>query len=756
MRRLLNPRAAGLLVGLGLCSSAALAQDRPTLDANQSPLGELFPKIHQAWAPVSGTLLRRVYNRVPHPENAIIRTPDTLAKFLGDPERVMSLLQPPVTSDPRGRQVTGVPPLQLGPGQCMLIGVHLGSQGSEGYDVEITKIERVAMHPKVRIHYRIIPKAGTTPEAPGGVNAPPTLVVPGAPGTRATNGFQSSAPAHVVKIPWLNDPPETFQFIEDTLQLRFGGMEAIALSVSGGELEDVDARINQLGVVWVKGKEEPVGKALVSELVALGQALRTAQPLELMRQYGTTPVAPPESGALRSNVQFKLFTWHGPGNPQEISGSWDTVRPRLQPLRDVLEAILLRIQGKIRPEDLARLQGRLGLNQLELVVNPVRLTQPNGGESVEVLPGLRVRVNKLGVVQAGEAKGTLTEPEWELLVRVVEKTGPMTLPEFLAPSTEMDAATGVMPSATQRKFKLELLSQEGELKHVGGSLYGGAPEDRARIQAIKQALELIASRVERRPAEIAGTVNVEGENVTITWPLVGFTYKLDPVEGDPQTDAARLKLKEWPGRWVEVRAIARANTAESGDAVVSRIMYPQRGEITGVHRGGAITWQEPGLSPDPLTIRIVGDRSARLLAGLDGWVKIDAYIFYDERMRPSEAFAEALQVVASRRIPWRLREPNNVEEDGVIKLYQQPDRGSGSAGIIHVPKDGAEYYWVTDRRNGFSFIPSMRGWADESKTRLFHMDENPKDVSGRGRVGGIDVLEATLNALGNAAGGTGR
>ena len=92
--------------------------------------------------------------------------------------------------------------------------------------------------------------------------------------------------------------------------------------------------------------------------------------------------------------------------------------------------------------------------------------------------------------------------------------------------------------------------------------------------------------------------------------------------------------------------------------------------------------------------------------------------------------------------------------DGVIKLYQGPARDSGSAGIIHVPETGAEYYWVTDRRNGFSFIPSLRGWADESKTNLLHLDENPQDVSGRGRIGGIDVLEAALGAIGG--GGTGQ
>lgn len=744
-----SPQLA-LLLGLAL-GCPLLAQERGAIDAQGYPIGEMFPNIAQDWKVYSGTVIRRVYNRVPNPETALIRTPETLAKFLGDPERVLALLQPPKTTDIHGKEITGLPQLELGPGKCMLVGVHLGSQGSEGYDVEIVKVERVLMSPRVRIHYKIINKNVSAPGTSGG-----SLVVPGAPATTGNNNYQSSAPAHLVKIPYLPDAQGEFQFIDDTMQLRFPGMEALALEVKGGDIEDVNARVNQLGVVWVPGREEPVGRALISEMIALGKAIRDADPVGLMREYGTTPVPPPSGEALRTNVEFKLYTWHGAGNPQELKGSWDTVRPRLQPIRDVIEAILLRIQGKLRPEDLARLQDRLGLNNLEMQVLPVRLTQPNGGESVEVLPGLRVRVNKLGVVQAGEAKGTLTEPEWELLARVVEATKPLDLPEFLAPPAEIDAAAAVMPSSTQRKFKLEMLSKDGQLKHVGGSLYGGSAEDRSRIQALKQALELIASRVERRPAEISGTVAVNGEDVTITWPLVGFTYKLDPVEGDPNNDANRLKLKEWSGRWVEVRAIARANSAETGDAVVSRILYPQRGEITGVNRGGSITWQEPGLSPDPLTIRIVGDRSGRLLAGLDGWVKIDAYIFYDERLRPSEAFAEALQIVVSRRIPWRLRQPNNVEQDGVIKLYQGPARDSGSAGIIHVPESGAEYYWVTDRRNGFSFIPSLRGWADESKTNLLHMDENPKDVSGRGRIGGIDVLEAALGAIGNMSGNGGQ
>ena len=733
-----------IVLGLALAGVPALGQE---LDAQGHPLGEMYPNINPNWRQFSGTVIKRVYNRVPHPETAIIRTPETLAKFLGDPERVFRLIQPPKSVDNDGREFVGQAQLELGPGKSMLVGVHLGSQGSENYDVEIVKVERVLVSPRVRIHYKIIPK-NAEPGTSGG-----TLVVPGAPGSRTTAGYQSSAPGHLVKIPYLPDAQQEFQFIDDTMQLRFPGMEALALEVKGGDLEDVNARVNQLGVVWVAGREEPVGRALISELIALGKAIREADPLGLMREHGATPVPPPSGDALRSNVSFKLYTWHGPGNPQELKGSWDAVRPRLQPIRDVIEAILLRIQGKIRPEDLARLQERLGLNQLELQVLPVRLTQANGGESVEVLPGLRIRVSKLGVVQAGEAKGTLTEPEWELLARVVERTDPLSLPEFLAPPADIDAAAAVMPSSTQRKFKLELLSKDGQLRHIGGSLYGGSPEDRARVQALKQALELIASRVERRPAEIAGTVQVEGEDVAIHWPLVGFTYKLDPVEGDPNNDANRLKMKEWVGRWVEVRAIARANSAETGDAVVSRILYPQRGEITGVNRNMSITWQEPGLSPDPLTIRIVGERSARLLAGLDGWVKIDAYIFYDERLRPSEAFAEALQVAVSRRIPWRLRQPNNVEEDGVIKLYQGPARDSGSAGIIHVPETGAKYFWVTDRRNGFAFIPSLRGWADESKGRLFHMDENPQDVSGRGKIGGIDVLEAALGAVAGAAGG---
>lgn len=746
------------LIGLALLGvvTPVVAQNRPPTDSNGDPIGVLFPlDPGHPWAQFSGTVFRRVYNRVPHPETATMRSPEVLKKFMGNPDLVNPMLAAPTGVDRNGRPVPGggIPQLEIGPGKCMLIGVHLGSLGSEGYDVEITKVERTTQGPKIRITWRLVPKGEP---APGGV--PSTVSVPGAPGTGNAPKYQTSAPAHVIKIPYLDDPQAEFQFIEETLSMRFPGLEAIALQVEGGEFEDLNVRVNQLGWVNVDGNSEPVGKALVSEMIALGQAIKQSNPVGLIREQGVNPTLQPESGALRSNVSYKLFTWHGEGAPQETGGSWDAARPRLQPLRDALEAIVLRLKGDIRPEDLARLMDRLPFSQLELQVLPVRVTMPGnasgGGDgegasnSVEVLPGLRIRVSRLGVVQCGKGKGRLTEPEWELLARVAEKTDPLSLPELLAPPADIDPSTQVMPSTMHRKFKLEVLSKDGQLHHVGGSLFGGEPGDRARVQGLKHALELIASRIERRAAEIAGELRIEGQDVRIHWPLVGFTYKLDPVEGDPQTDAHRLKLMEWNGKWVEVKAIARANTAETGDAVVSRILYPQRAEVSGIFTGSGIQWQEPGLRANAFQIAVAGARSGRLLAGENGrWVKVDAYLFYDEQLRPSEAWVEAIQVVLSRRAKFRLRRRDNVQDEAIVQLFATASKSSQPVGTIHVPATGAKYYWVTDRANGFSYIPSLRGWAEEDNRELFHIGEDPKDVEGKGRIDRYDIIDAVLKGL---------
>ena len=794
-----------------LVLSAATAFAQGTRRAGDY-VGVLFPDPgNRGW---SSTVARTSYTTQPFMGRALITNAGGLAKFLGSEDEMARLLRRGVVYNADGTEVNldnaivdfskKNPRGEPNPNRDMLVGIHLGSQGSRDFSVEIEKIEvkregagraqvgdgggaasagasrvavlrdslrraeeRVAdLEPLVNagtastnqlveanneverlraelagasasasasssqaakrlpnafleISYRIVSRRN------------PTVAAPDARGLRQ----QLHAPAHLVRIPAVPINPKKTRWVDVSRPPVFpASLSAVALSVqNSGSEESIGVRVNFQSRVNFLGEDKSHG-ALLTEMIALGKAIKETRPSQLTGRAGT----PDESDGLSDNGTFELVVWDRTHErPSSIKGSWADVRERLYPLYEALLAIHLRIKEGISADEQERLAERFGLDTLFMNV-----------QTTAALPGLSVRIDKVGkVLVDGEHKGRLNEREWELLLQVLDYVQVMELPTHFPPRTE--SPTGLPDIAYPRRFKVEAV-KDGKKLETGGEFYGGEFQQNDKVQILKAVLELIASRVARRGAEVAGVVGVQGEVVTLTRPLGEgtLTVAVDPVESDVNGEALRQKLKEWNGRWVEVRSVARV-TSEGAKMIVRNVLYPQLAELSGIYNGSALAYQAAGDNPTGGSVNLGGPRSGALLAGQNGrWVKLRAYVFYNQSLLAETAFVEALQVVLSRRIERGFFERRkSAAEESLIHLFSTPDASGAPAGTLAVGAEGARAVWATNRVGQFVFLPDYRAWA-RVNPELLHLSENPDDVDADGpKRGGMQLLRDALRGM---------
>ncbi|MCA8922621.1 MAG: hypothetical protein KDD82_12480 [Planctomycetes bacterium] len=804
-----------ILLALGATTVGAQGTNRPG-----DYVGVLFP--NPAGRDWSATVGRVSYTSQDFMGKGLITNAEGLAKFLGSDDEMARLLRRGVVYNADGtennldnaivdfskRDPQGRPNMR----RDMLVGIHLGSQGSRDYAVEIEKIEvkregagrpvagnsgggdggasrlavlrdqlrraeeKVAdLQPLVdagtastnqllEAQNEVERLQGEVSSASAGVNSAnsaaakrvpnafleisyritsrrksATVVDPSAQGLKQ----QLHAPAHLVRIPHVPIDPRKTRWVDLSRPPVFpASMGAVSLVVKdSGSEESIGLRVNFENRVNFLGDEKSYG-ALLTEMVKLGEAIRATDPNRVVG----SPIPVRESAdntGLSDNGTFELAVWQrGRDNPRTLKGSWSAMRETLYPLYEALHAIHLRIKDGISADEQERLAGRFGLDTLFM-----------GVQTTQMLPGITVRIDKVGkVLVDGKHKGRLTEREWDLLGQVLDYVQPMDLPEHFAPRAE--SPTGLPDVATPRRFTLEAV-REGTKHRVGGEFYGGQFQENDKLQVLKAVLDLIASRVARRGAEVAGVVGVEGEVVTLTRPLGDGTLSVtvNPIEGDVNAEALRQKLKEWAGKWVEVRSIARV-TDDGAQMIVSNVLYPQLAELTGVFTGNALAYQSAGDRATGGSVNLAGPRMAALLAGQNGrWVKMRAYLFYNQNLIAETAYVEALQAVLSRRVKQKfLRPRKSAAEKSLIHLFSTPDGSGAPAGTLSVGAEGSRAVWITNRVGEFVYLPDYRAWA-RVNPELLHLSENPDVVDHNGpKRGGLDILRDVLRGIGGNSG----
>jgi len=513
--------------------------------------------------------------------------------------------------------------------------------------------------------------------------------------------------------------------------------------------------VNTWGVI--QGGGERKARALVSEMMRLRRAVIEARPRSVT---GVDPSSAPEDTALLHDAEFKLATVAGERRrPTERTGSWEGVADRLEPVRQALKLIHLRLTGQLDIEDIERLAGRLPVDDISLTVTP----------SFEGDYGVNIRIDNTGLVYTSGDPKPLTEPEIDHLVWVLEQTNPMAIE---APNGVFDFPGGrtnfvSVPGARGTRFALQV-RKDGEVNDLAGYLEAAGPA----VAAIQQSLELVAARVLSRPARVSGNVRVVGENALEVEGLF-LTFKTDEraaVAGN--TLGAVQKIKEWAGRFVEIWARARITTRESVVMAPNRISYPQYATISGVVNGNRLAYMEAGNAQGETTLDVdlVGSRAGALVAGQNGrFVTLKGWLFYNEAFQPGEAFVEAIEVVISRRpdrplFDWSVL--NGDVDTGRVVLHSRPSHSSTPTNSIFVGPLEAKAYWITNRQSGWSLIPVVGqgqqnlawlsdelgwvllpvadtrgrgGWAKENSD-AFHLGEDPDEVDDDMRRGALDIF----------------
>lgn len=683
-----------------------------------------------------------------------LRSPNQFVGFVGDSEASRALVIGERIERGNKPALETLAQLRFGPNQSMVVGVHLGNRGSQGYSVEITRVEREqragGLGAITTVYYRI----NNTTSRSGSV----TLNGPTVDSTVKPNAAfdrQRYAPAAFVRIPWL-PITDTVRYVDEGALTRFGNLEAIALRVSSAGSRNVGLFVSNEGVV--QGGNGQTARVLVDEMFRLGEAIRATQPVPFARQQGADPVQVDGLGNLRDSGQFDLSLWtpndtKGRRRPDmETKGNWEAVQERFEPLRRALQLIQWRLEGKIDIEDIERLEGRLGVTSIQMIVGAA---------------GLNVTVDEMGMVTAKKSN-KINEEELDHLAYVLKLTNPTGresrgdedqglnfIGQPLPEKAELPSANfvpGSIPGWAGEEFRLIVQDTDGTRKHFGGYLEGAD----ARVHAIYQALEAIAARVENRPTRIAGTVEMASSDDGTAYPMIKghvLTWVIDPLEGGPQAEAIRTKLAEWNGRWVDVMARTRITTRESGEAVLTgKINYPQRGTISGVIQSGLrIQLQEVLSRPTGVALQLTGARSGALVGDQVGrWVTVQVYMFYNDNYLPEVGYVEALQAVVSRRE--KIKFQLTSDQNGLLEFYDRPGGGM-KVNSIHVDESTVRALWVTNREGGYSFVPEMRGWA-RNDSELFHLSEDPKNVDSKGVGGG--VFSVLRDVLTDQIGGAGR
>lgn len=341
MKRLRALATVGLIAALGLTQAEqALAQTQQRDQIQYT------------------TLTRQVTGGTPFPVRAIFRTQADYDKFFRLPPQ-------------RDR------PLVCDFENEVLLLIHLGTQGSQGYSVRVTGVERVyataatptmpALPTTVTIKYRITKSGNGT-------------IGVGAAGTAAANASSEveelTAPAELIKIKKLQrrDAPGMGVNLE-TDALRFfeeGGMEragfnVVARTLAGGSgFEQVTVDFSGDVKVRLGGGDAKETRVLLAELERLTTTLQNAQLKSLPRSIPTQ-----QQGARR------FFFNHFDGARKRtmvegLQGYEGAYADRLRPLSETFDLILGRLERRpVRVEgivetvaeaDAVRIQGSLGLS----------------------------------------------------------------------------------------------------------------------------------------------------------------------------------------------------------------------------------------------------------------------------------------------------------------------------------------------------------------------------------------------------------
>jgi hypothetical protein len=255
--------------------------------------------------------------------------------------------------------------------QEILVLIHLGTQGSEGYSVRVTGLERtVTQPPTLTVKYRI---------SKGGVNANNPNVIHTRPQPEGATGNESDgvrAPCELIKIK-KNLPTERYPIGIDLAreQLRFfeeGGVERVGFNVISkavagqGAFEQVTVDFTGDVKVRLGGGEPKETRVLLAELDRLATCVQNAQMKSLPRTIPTQQFGGKKFFYNFFDTARKRSTVEGTLNYE------GTYADRLRPLAQAFDLILgrlerrsVRVEGTVEAveeADAVRIQGMLGLS----------------------------------------------------------------------------------------------------------------------------------------------------------------------------------------------------------------------------------------------------------------------------------------------------------------------------------------------------------------------------------------------------------
>ncbi|MBX3467472.1 MAG: hypothetical protein KF878_11325 [Planctomycetes bacterium] len=241
----------------------------------------------------------------------------------------------------------------------------------------------------------------------------------------------------------------------------------------------------------------------------------------------------------------------------------------------------------------------------------------------------------------------------------------------------------------------------------GTQQFEGAYAD--RIRPMSQAFDLILGRLERRPIQVEGVVEVveEADAVRIQGAL-GLSYYL-------RGPLAR-KLVVLQGRKVVLEAVAQLKSSTEAEGVIRRVLYPQRSQIAGTigQQGGKLVIVPAYPMPDA-PIPLLGPRAQELVGPEMGKpVMLDMWLMFNDRGLPSEGFVESILAITLSHVVLRDR-----PEAQSMPVGELPERTTvwvsarrGGAEGVALASANMKSGWVPSQLLRFHYEPKIPGLTE--------------------------------------------
>ncbi|MCO5170718.1 MAG: hypothetical protein M9894_30680 [Planctomycetes bacterium] len=230
-----------------------------------------------------------------------------------------------------------------------------------------------------------------------------------------------------------------------------------------------------------------------------------------------------------------------------------------------------------------------------------------------------------------------------------------------------------------------------------------------RIRPLSQAFDLILGRLERRPIQVEGLVELveEADAVRIQGPL-GLSYYL-------RGPLAR-KLVVLQGRKVVLEAVAQLKSSTEAEGVIRQVIYPQRSQIAGTiaQQGGKLVIVPAYPMPDA-PIPLLGPRASELVTPEIGKpVMLDMWLMFNDRGLPNEGFVESILAITLSHVVLRDRPESQSMPTGELPerttVWVSARRGGGEG--VALAAANMKSGWVPSQLLRFHYNPKVPGLAE--------------------------------------------